>query len=357
MAKSKKKSPVMRFAQHDYDFCLSHPSSSNDQRFPNVVNSNHETRVRTKHRKRDMQRTPLVAPPQPSPRPYSRFGAGNPNFEPTVGTAPSSPPKQGITTSRDHKPSTSHHHTNLWWSSLIGFIAGKFQGYISLYKYVHNTWSNVNFSMHDTGWLIFKFTSELDMYKVLSGGPYYVFGQLLILKIMPEYFDFDTTDMIRMPIWVRFPNLPLQCWSPLCLSKLASVIGKLVHFDSPTTSMSWLSYAKVRIEVDLLAKLPLSINITLPNAATPSGCSNPSADTKANDKQPTRKEPKVVHVSEDHSDATAALPPRRQYLTRSKAAASSAFDQTRKLGQPFKSSSSADSKIQGSTTFTPSSSL
>ena len=95
MAKSKKKSPVLRFAQHDYDFCLLHPSSSNAQRFPceqhssghswtpsplsvpprttitlaDVVNSNRETRVRTKHRKRDMQRTPPAAPPQPSPRP------------------------------------------------------------------------------------------------------------------------------------------------------------------------------------------------------------------------------------------------------------------------------------------------
>ncbi|KAL3576395.1 hypothetical protein D5086_021678 [Populus alba] len=55
--------------------------------------------------------------------------------------------------------------------------------------------------------------------------------------------------------------------------------------------------------------------------------------------------PQVVHVSEDHSDATTALPPRRQYLTRRKAATSSAFGRTGKSGQPFKRSSSADSKI------------
>jgi hypothetical protein len=62
-----------------------------------------------------------------------------------------------------------------------------------------------------------------------SIGPYSVHGRLLILKIMPEFFDFDTSDMLWMPIWIRFPNLPLQCWSPLCLSKLASVIGKPQH--------------------------------------------------------------------------------------------------------------------------------
>jgi len=188
--------------------------------------------------------------------------------------------------------------------------------------------------MHDSGWLIFKFESTSDMIEVLNRGPYYVYGRLLILKTMPDYFDFDTSDMIRMHVWVRFPNLPLQCWSPLCLSKLASVIGKPVHSDSPITSMTRLSYAHVLIDIDLLAEFPSSIDITLPNGVTKSQaviyeslprfykqcktlghstsacnkafshkrkksppppptasrCSNTSADTKAVEKQPTRKE-------------------------------------------------------------------
>ena len=82
---------------------------------------------------------------------------------------------------------------------------------------------------------------------------------------MPEYFDFATTDMARVPVWVKFPNLPLKCWSPTCLSKIASVIGKSIHCDMLTTSMSRLSYARVLIEVDLLVELPNSINIVLPN--------------------------------------------------------------------------------------------
>jgi hypothetical protein len=149
---------------------------------------------------------------------------------------------------------------------------------------------------------------------------------------MLAYFDFDTSDMVRLPVWVKFPNLLLQCWSPLRLSKLASVIGKLVHSDSPTTSMTRLFYARVLVEIDLLAELPSSINITLPNgvskpqvvlyksllwfykkhntlghsnfacnkssshkrkkhpptASAPFGCSNPLADTEAIEKQSIR---------------------------------------------------------------------
>nr|TKS10925.1 hypothetical protein D5086_0000078300 [Populus alba] len=71
--------------------------------------------------------------------------------------------------------------------------------------------------------------------------------------------------------------------------------------------------------------------------------------------------PQVVHVSEYRFDATTVLPPNRHYLTRSKAAATFSFGRSGKSlginGQPSKSSSLADSRIQGSTTFTPSSSL
>lgn len=533
MAKSKKKASTLRFAQRDYDFCSSRPSSSNAQRtlrrsvsphsqnssgpsrsasppsapprttitLADVVNSNCEARVSTKRRKRAFQRTPPAAPPSSSSKPCahpptspasirprggpsvetgslsSRFGAG----KPMVGTAPSpSPPAHGQASPGNLGPSSSHHHTGttipsspplvyfpdftatsscqfleadlgvhkeLWRSSLIGFIAGKFPGYASLSQYVNSTWKcNVNLSMHDSGWLIFKFESELDMNAVLNGGPYSIYGRLLILKPMPDYFDFDTSELIRMPVWVRFPNLPLQCWSPLCLSKLASVIGKPVHSDTPTASMTRLSYARVLIDIDLLAELPSLIDITLPNGVTksqavmyeslprfcklcktlghstsachkasshkrkkrpppplaPSGCSNTSADTEAVEKQPLRKEvqgepgidpmdaeaavvidknarsslckraklaaqpgspdaqsgsPQVVQVSEGCFEAATASPPRRQYLTRSKAAANSTF------GRPGKSlglranPSLADSRIQGSTTSTPSSSL
>jgi len=79
--------------------------------------------------------------------------------------------------------------------------------------------------MDDSGWLIYRFSSKANKLVVLSGGPYSVFGRPLVMKTMPEYFDFTATDMFRVPVWVRFLNLPLKCWSPTCLYKITSVIG------------------------------------------------------------------------------------------------------------------------------------
>ncbi|KAJ6865060.1 hypothetical protein NC651_035579 [Populus alba x Populus x berolinensis] len=68
-----------------------------------------------------------------------------------------------------------------------------------------------------------------------------------------------------IPVWVKFPNLPLQCWSLKCLSKIASVLGKPVQSDILTHTISRLSYARVLVEVNLLSDLPYSIDINLPN--------------------------------------------------------------------------------------------
>jgi hypothetical protein len=84
---------------------------------------------------------------------------------------------------------------------------------------------------------------------------------------MLNFFNFKATDMTHMPTWVRFPNLPLKCWTSICLSKIASMIGKPTHYDVSTTSMTRLSYARVLVEVDLLMDLPISVNVVLPNGS------------------------------------------------------------------------------------------
>jgi hypothetical protein len=43
----------------------------------------------------------------------------------------------------------------------------------------------------------------------LNGGPYQVFGQPLMLRAMPEYFEFSTSEMHTIPVWVKFPSLPI----------------------------------------------------------------------------------------------------------------------------------------------------
>ena len=81
---------------------------------------------------------------------------------------------------------------------------------------------------------------------------------------MMKFFDFSSEEMSRVPVWVKFPNLPLCCWSPICLPKIASVLGKPIQCDQPTSTLSRMSYARVLVEIDLLEEIQHSVEISLP---------------------------------------------------------------------------------------------
>lgn len=99
----------------------------------------------------------------------------------------------------------------MWKLCIIGYVNGKFLGFTALNNLISNSWKcNAKLTLYDSGWLIYTFSSEADKHAVLSGNPYYVFGRPLVLKSMPEYFDFATTDMSRVPVWVKFSLLSIS---------------------------------------------------------------------------------------------------------------------------------------------------
>ena len=96
---------------------------------------------------------------------------------------------------------------DVWQLCIVGYVAGKSPGFKALSSIISSTWRcEASLAIHE-------------------------YGLPLILKAMPEYFDFGTDEMSCVSIWVKFPNLPLKCWSPRCLSKIASKLGKPIQSD------------------------------------------------------------------------------------------------------------------------------
>nr|TKR85172.1 hypothetical protein D5086_0000250250 [Populus alba] len=121
-------------------------------------------------------------------------------------------------------------------------------GFKALNNIISSSWKcEASLAIHESGWLVYRFKNIDDKRAVLANGPYLIYGRPLILKAMPKYFDFGTDETSCVPVWVKFPNLSLKCWSPRCLAKIAS---------------------KVLVELDLLTDLKSSIVINLPNGAT-----------------------------------------------------------------------------------------
>ena len=159
-------------------------------------------------------------------------------------------------------------HNEVWKRCLIGYVAGKYPGFLALKSIINRLWKcDATLSIHESGWIVYKFQNEEDKLEVLNKGPYLIYGRPLVLKSMPEFFDFSRFEMSSVPVWIKLPCLPLKCWTSKCLSKIASRIGKPIQCDKLTANMERISYARVLVEVNLMEDLPSSIPIVLPNGS------------------------------------------------------------------------------------------
>ncbi|CAH9111738.1 unnamed protein product, partial [Cuscuta europaea] len=153
----------------------------------------------------------------------------------------------------------------MWGFCLVGHFTGKFPGL----KAVHDLrakWGVKCFvKSHNKGWVIFKFTNEEDRMKVLHDGPYMVFGKLLMLKELSEDFSFEDEEFLKVPIWVKFPKLPMKLWNDEAMSEVASMVGVPITTDKITKERMNNEYARVLIEVDVSKPPPLSFPIRLPS--------------------------------------------------------------------------------------------
>ncbi|KAK1307676.1 hypothetical protein QJS10_CPA09g00955 [Acorus calamus] len=62
--------------------------------------------------------------------------------------------------------------------------------------------------------------------------------------------------LTSIPIWVKFPNLPLHFWTKECLGKIASSVGTPLFMDAATQMVTRITYARVCVEVSAKMVLP-----------------------------------------------------------------------------------------------------
>lgn len=121
---------------------------------------------------------------------------------------------------------------------------------------------------HFNGWVIFQLENNSDMDKVLAGGPYFIYERSLLLRTIPENFCFQDEDFKVVPVWVQLQSLPLQCWNPRAISRIASRIGKPICLDEITHERKRISYARVLVEIDTSKKPVDDFEVKLPSGLT-----------------------------------------------------------------------------------------
>ncbi|KAG5599915.1 hypothetical protein H5410_031285 [Solanum commersonii] len=106
---------------------------------------------------------------------------------------------------------------------------------------------------------VILFHEERD--KVLCSGPHYLLRRPVIMKPWVPEFNFKEKILTTIPLWIKLPNLPLNCWNSVVLNKIGSSLGKPLHADECTTQVSRISFARILVKVDVTRQLPKVIKM------------------------------------------------------------------------------------------------
>ncbi|KAF3674932.1 30S ribosomal protein S17, partial [Capsicum annuum] len=109
-------------------------------------------------------------------------------------------------------------------------------------------------------YVIERFANEKEKDGILCSGPHYLLKRPVIMKPWSPEFNFNEDILSTIPLWIKLPNLPLNCWNAVTLSKIGSSLGgQPLYVDECTTHTSRISFARILVEVDVTRKLSKSI--------------------------------------------------------------------------------------------------
>ncbi|XP_070049158.1 uncharacterized protein [Nicotiana tomentosiformis] len=155
-----------------------------------------------------------------------------------------------------------------WSLALIGYVIGGNPTFKEMLKFVYGVWNFVNTPkvfLHNNGYFIFKFENEKDKAVILEEGPYTFNYMPFILKQWDPEFQMNKESTQIVPMWVMFPNLPIQFWALGNLDRIASYLGNPVCSDKLIAQEQRIVYARILIEMDISQPFPDSFSIYLPN--------------------------------------------------------------------------------------------
>ncbi|KAI9101466.1 hypothetical protein K1719_023948 [Acacia pycnantha] len=96
-----------------------------------------------------------------------------------------------------------------------------------------------------------SFDLEEDYIKVLTGGPWMVFGAYLTVHPWSLAFDPHTTKISNVVAWARIPGLSFRYYHKSTLRVIGKLLGEVVKIDYMTENRGRGKYARIAVLIDL----------------------------------------------------------------------------------------------------------
>ncbi|KAH0709082.1 hypothetical protein KY284_010509 [Solanum tuberosum] len=151
-----------------------------------------------------------------------------------------------------------------WKHALILYVVGADPTIAAVERYISAQWNYIakpKVFYHNDGYFLVRFNSFKDRGELLYSGPHMLGNKPIIVKTWSPEFDLSKEIMKTIPIWVKFPNLPLNCWGMQSLSRLSSWLSIPLYADECTTQIDRVSYARVLVKMDISQKMPTEVKV------------------------------------------------------------------------------------------------
>ena len=132
----------------------------------------------------------------------------NPNFKLSYIKPKFNPERTTIKIPREVSASGS----KVWENSLVGYFLKRLP-YSFVKSSTSRLWNKIGLMdmlATDSGYYVFKFSSQEECEAVLEGGPWHIGGQPIILKKWQPRIRFKKEPQCSIPIWVHIYNIPLE---------------------------------------------------------------------------------------------------------------------------------------------------
>ncbi|GAV74061.1 DUF4283 domain-containing protein/zf-CCHC_4 domain-containing protein, partial [Cephalotus follicularis] len=126
----------------------------------------------------------------------------------------------------------------------------------------------------------------------------------LALTKWSEGMSLTLEDCKSISVWVKLSRVPVQYWTKLGLSYIASVLGKPLHMDVSTTKRHALTFARVCVDMAATSTFPYNIILELEDGNT----------TTIEVEYPWRPTSCTLCKVFDHSNKTCPRAVRREWL-------------------------------------------
>ncbi|GAA0163849.1 hypothetical protein LIER_19621 [Lithospermum erythrorhizon] len=133
-----------------------------------------------------------------------------------------------------------------WKHTVIAYVLGLDGGFM------RSRWSEygvIKVHKMDKVLFIIQVLSEEVKQQVLEKGPWSFSRRPFILRNWNVGMPLDKPEVDVLPIWIQFPNLPLDLWTAEALSILESCVGVPLFVDRTTSEQSRLAFARVCVEI------------------------------------------------------------------------------------------------------------